>query len=183
MRQALVRRRPLAIVALVAAVLFLSGCGYMRDDDKPLNTLNPQGPQAQMIDDLGNQVVHRRRRSCSFSSRAPSSDLLFRYRRRKDEADGDLDPVQTHGNTRLECAWTIAPGRGARRSGGRQRPDHLRPRGQSTTMPSRSRSSASSGGGSSATTSTTTARPTSSRPTRWSCRPAARSSWRSPPTT
>ena len=108
MRLTMLRRRPLAIVALVAAVLFLSGCGYMRDDDKPLNTLNPQGPQAQMIDDLGNQVYIVAAVVFVLVEGAIIY-LLFRYRRRKDEADGDLDPVQTHGNSRLEIAWTLAP--------------------------------------------------------------------------
>jgi cytochrome c oxidase subunit 2 len=34
--------------------------------------------------------------------------LALRFRRRKDDSDDDL-PAQTHGNTRLELAWTLLP--------------------------------------------------------------------------
>ncbi|MGH9260550.1 MAG: cytochrome c oxidase subunit II, partial [Acidimicrobiales bacterium] len=34
--------------------------------------------------------------------------LVIRFRRRRDDGDDDL-PTQTHGNTKLEIAWTILP--------------------------------------------------------------------------
>jgi cytochrome c oxidase subunit 2 len=95
------RRRALGAVVLV--LLFATGCA----SDAPLDTLDPQGPNSQKIDNLLNPVLI-------------VAGLVFllvelgivlvaiRYRRRKDDDDSEL-PAQTHGHLALELGWTILP--------------------------------------------------------------------------
>ncbi len=101
-------RRPLVIAGLATLGLILSGCGYMRDSDAPLNTLDPQGPQAQKIDDLGNKV-YVVAAIVFVLVEGGIIYMIFRFRRRSHDEDGVKEPVQTHGHTRLEIAWTIVP--------------------------------------------------------------------------
>ena len=77
-------------------------------DDKPLNTFEPRGPQAREIDNLmmwiwpimgvvfvlvvGGGIV-----------------LAIKNRVKPEDYDPEDLPSQTHGNTPLELAWTIAP--------------------------------------------------------------------------
>lgn len=99
--------RPLHRSAAVSTViaLLLAGCA----DEKPLNTFEPRGPRAQGIDDLMKFIW-------------PLMGIIFVaviggtiWLAIKNRVDGDtLDPedlpAQTHGNTRLEIAWTLLPG-------------------------------------------------------------------------
>jgi cytochrome c oxidase subunit 2 len=94
-------RRILPLFLLIAVLaIFLSGC----DTDTPQNTFDPKGEVADkqadifyiamwpalaiMILVLGGLLV-----------------TVLRFR----ERDPSYIPTQTHGNTRLELAWTIAP--------------------------------------------------------------------------
>lgn len=103
-------RRPLAWLGLVTSIaLLLTGCGALRDDSgRPLNTLSPKGQQAQKIDDLVRPVFW----VAGIIFVLVQGLIIFmviRFRRRKDAVDGDDEPVQVHGNTRLELFWTAAP--------------------------------------------------------------------------
>ena len=99
------RRSPvLVVVALLGLALLLGGCA----SDAPLDTLDPQGPEAQSIDNLAMSV---------FAAAAVVFVvvevglvyLLIRFRRRGDEDDDDELPEQTHGVLKLELGWTIVP--------------------------------------------------------------------------
>ena len=92
----------LATVALLG--LLAAACA----EDKPLNTFEPRSPQARNIDSLmgpiwwvmgvifvlviGGTIV-----------------LAVRNRVKVEDYDPEDLPAQTHGNTPLELAWTIAP--------------------------------------------------------------------------
>ncbi len=98
-------RRVSLTATISLAALALAGCA----EDKPLNTFEPAGPRAEGIDNLMLYLW-------------PIMGLVFVavvggaiWLAIKNRVDGDtLDPEdlpdQTHGNTRLEVAWTILPG-------------------------------------------------------------------------
>jgi cytochrome c oxidase subunit 2 len=95
------RRTPLALA--LPLVLALGACA----SNAPQDTLEPEGPIARSIKGLWDGVFGVAVVVfvlVEFGTLA----LLFRYRRRKDGSDDDL-PAQTHGNTRLEIAWTVLP--------------------------------------------------------------------------
>ncbi len=98
------RRRRLAPLALVLPlVLLLGACA----SDAPQDTLDPKGPIARSIDNLWNGVFLVAVVVfilVEFGTLA----LVIRFRRRREDNDDDL-PTQTHGNTKLEIAWTILP--------------------------------------------------------------------------
>jgi len=98
------RRSPvLVVLALLGLVLLLGGCA----SDAPLDTLEPKGPEARLIDNLSNWV---------FAAAAVVFVvvevgivyLLVRFRSRGDDDDDEL-PEQTHGVLKLELGWTIVP--------------------------------------------------------------------------
>ncbi|MDP8992692.1 MAG: cytochrome c oxidase subunit II [Actinomycetota bacterium] len=86
---------------VVAGGLLLVSCG---GKGPPQDSLDPQGPVARKLDDLINPV---------FLVAAVVFVLVeglvlysaIRFRRRSD----DEEPVQVHGNARLELGWTILP--------------------------------------------------------------------------
>jgi cytochrome c oxidase subunit 2 len=86
----------------VFVVLLASGCA----SDAPLDTLDPQGPNAQKIDDLLNPVLIVAAVVFLFVELGIIY-LVVRFRRRK--GDDDELPAQTHGNLVLELGWTILP--------------------------------------------------------------------------
>ena len=95
------RRRALALV--LPLILFAASCA----SDAPQSTLDPKGPISQSIDDLWNGVFIVAVVVfvlVEFGTLA----LVMRFRRRNNDNDDDL-PTQTHGNTKLEIAWTIVP--------------------------------------------------------------------------
>ncbi len=94
------RRWRLALLAPLALVL--AACA----DDAPLDTLEPEGPQAQLIDDLARPVFL----IAAVVFVLVQGGILFlawRYHKRKD--DDDSLPPQLHGNFKLEIGWTILP--------------------------------------------------------------------------
>jgi cytochrome c oxidase subunit 2 len=96
-------RRLAALAALVSLLLFASACA----SDAPQDTMEPQGPLARNIDNLFNGVFWVAAFVfvvVEFGTLA----LVLRFRRRRDD-DDDALPAQTHGNTKLEIAWTILP--------------------------------------------------------------------------
>ena len=97
------RRRRRALALVLPLLLLAASCA----SDAPQSTLDPKGPIARSIDSLWNGVFLVAVVVfilVEFGTLA----LVMRFRRRKDDSDDDL-PTQTHGNTKLEIAWTIVP--------------------------------------------------------------------------
>lgn len=77
-------------------------------EDKPLNTFEPRGPAAEDIDNLMGPIWIVM--AVVFALVVGGSIVLaVRNRVNGDELDPEDLPEQTHGNTPLELAWTIAP--------------------------------------------------------------------------
>ncbi len=99
--QGVARRSPrlVGLVALLALVLSAcSGAG-------PQTALNPEGPIGRTIDDLW-ELVFIMATVVFVIVQAAIIYTIIRFRARKDD---DSEPVQVHGNTRLEILWTIIP--------------------------------------------------------------------------
>lgn len=94
-------RRWLAAL-LIPFALFLGSCA----EDAPLDTLEPQGPEAQTIQDLVGPVFIVAGIVFVFVNLGVVL-LVVKFRKRKDD-DGSL-PGQLHGNFKLEMGWTIVP--------------------------------------------------------------------------
>jgi cytochrome c oxidase subunit 2 len=95
-----VRKRLLWALGLAALGLTLASCSTTRQD-----SLNPQGPYAREISNLFWPVFW----VAVVVFVIVEGGIVFlalRYRHRKGE---ERTPPQTHGNTRLEIGWTIAP--------------------------------------------------------------------------
>ncbi|MBN2623484.1 MAG: cytochrome c oxidase subunit II [Acidimicrobiales bacterium] len=95
------RRRVTPLAVVMPLVLLLGACAK----DAPQDTLDPAGPIARSIDNLWNGVFLIAVVVfvlVEFGTLA----LVARFRRRRD--DDDL-PTQTHGNPKLEIAWTLLP--------------------------------------------------------------------------
>jgi len=96
-------RKILRTAPLASLALLLSACA----SGAPQDTLEPEGPIARTIDNLVNPVFIVA--GVVFLIIEVGTVLLVRkFRLRKDE-DPDELPPQTHGNFKLEIAWTIAP--------------------------------------------------------------------------
>lgn len=93
------RRHAALLFGLLA--LLLAGCST----GNPQTTIDPQGPNAQMIYDLFNFWIFWPAVIVFFAVEGVLLWAVFRYRGR----EGDPLPVQTHGNTPLEITWTIIP--------------------------------------------------------------------------
>ncbi len=97
------RRRFAPLALVLPLVLLLGACAA----EAPQSTLEPEGPIARTIDNLWDGVFLVAAVVfvlVEFGTLA----LVWRFRKRRDDSDDDL-PVQTHGNMRLELAWTILP--------------------------------------------------------------------------
>jgi cytochrome c oxidase subunit 2 len=84
--------------------LLLSSCS----SSEPQSALNPAGPEARTINHLW-ILVFTLAAIVFFIVEGALLFTIFRWRsRRGDKGDGE-EPVQVHGNTRLEIIWTIIP--------------------------------------------------------------------------
>ena len=91
-----------APIALGVLALSLAGCAK----DAPLDTFDPQGPQAQKIQNL--QVpVFIIAGVVGVIVMLMTLLIIVKFRRRKNR-EGEV-PTQIHGAPRLEVMWTIAP--------------------------------------------------------------------------
>ena len=91
--------RVIALVAVLAIGLAAcSGSG-------PQTALNPEGPVARTINDLW-KLVFVMATVVFVIVQAAIIYAIVRFRARKGDA---TEPVQLHGNTRLEIMWTIIP--------------------------------------------------------------------------
>ena len=97
------RRSPWALFGLVGLVLVLAGCA----SNAPLDTFQPEGPEARTIMDLVMPVFIVAAVVFVLVEGAIVF-ILWRFRQRKDD-DPDEVPTQVHGNTRLEVGWTVLP--------------------------------------------------------------------------
>ena len=160
-----VRKRLLWAAAVIGLLILLGACAPNATQD----TLQPKGPYAEKVKDLfipvfwvavGVFVI--------VEGAIVWISIRFRHRKGRERM-----PAQTHGNTRLEIGWTIAP---ALILAGVMVPDHRHDLGSrpqaARRCPQRHRPRASSGGGASSTR-TQTCRPTtetvrrSRPPTSW----------------
>jgi cytochrome c oxidase subunit II len=97
------RRRRLTLVGLfVVVTTVLSSCA----SNAPLDTFDPQGPDARRLDNLIQPVFWVAGVVLLFVS-AATIYMIVRFRASK-HPEGDV-PTQTHGNTRLEIGWTVVP--------------------------------------------------------------------------
>lgn len=94
------RRLPLALLSAVLALLFVAGCSAA----DPQNTLAGVGEVARKQQDLF-WTAFRWAAIVFVLVEALLLFVIFRFRSRP----GQPEPHQTHGNTRLEIGWTIAP--------------------------------------------------------------------------
>ncbi|MEW6154952.1 MAG: cytochrome c oxidase subunit II [Actinomycetota bacterium] len=91
------RRGVLAVLPLVA----LAACAK----DAPQDTLQPKGPVSRQADDLINPVFWVAA-VVFVLVQGLAIYAVIKFRQRDDDSP---EPVQVHGNTRLEVAWTLAP--------------------------------------------------------------------------
>jgi cytochrome c oxidase subunit 2 len=94
------RRWRLAL--LVPFGLLLGSCA----PDAPLDTLEPKGPEAQLIDNLWTPVFAI---ACVVFVLVQGALIYIIWRFRTPKDDDDTLPPQVHGNTKLELGWTILP--------------------------------------------------------------------------
>ena len=97
------RRRLTSLAVLLPLVPLLAACAK----DAPQTTLDPKGPISRSIDSLFDGVFVIAVLVFIFVEFG-TLYLVIRFRKRKDDDPDDL-PAQTHGNTKLEIAWTIVP--------------------------------------------------------------------------
>jgi cytochrome c oxidase subunit 2 len=111
-------KRNATIAAVISAVVLIV-CGWLllrggtSLETFPLNTLKPQGDKAQIIFDLVLWVFGI---AALVFLLVEVGVIWMIYRFRQDPRDssteapeGELEPVQLHGNPSLEIAWTIVP--------------------------------------------------------------------------
>jgi cytochrome c oxidase subunit 2 len=92
-------RRLLGVIATLG--LLLAACS----GSGPQTALNPAGPEARTIDNLW-ELVFVLAAIVFVIVESALFYTIFRWRARKGD---DTEPVQVHGNTRLEIVWTIIP--------------------------------------------------------------------------
>ncbi len=99
-------KRSALLVAVGSALVTLSSCGALRDDNgRPLNGLNPKGEGARIIDNLMNPVFLVAG-IIFVLVEVGILVMLVKFRKRSDD---QADPAQVHGLNTLEWGWTIAP--------------------------------------------------------------------------
>jgi len=102
MREALARR-VVRLAPVASLVALLSACA----SDAPQDTFKPEGPIARDIKNLATPVFLVA--GVVFVLVEFGTLVLVRhFRARKDQPEDEFPP-QTHGNTKLEILWTIAP--------------------------------------------------------------------------
>lgn len=98
------RGRRLVLVVAAFLALALAGCSEALKNNKQ-NSLEPKGPQAQMVDDLFRPIALLAILvGIAIVIATVVIAIRFRYRPGKNE-----NPKQIHGNTKLEIGWTILP--------------------------------------------------------------------------
>ncbi|CAN5185916.1 cytochrome c oxidase subunit II [soil metagenome] len=94
------RRRLAALALLAALVTVMAGCGDDRQD-----VFTPEGGPAETINKLQVPVFL----AAGVVGLVVAAGLVYVLMSGSRRAKGDDDPVQIHGNFKLEIAWTIGP--------------------------------------------------------------------------
>ncbi len=95
------KRRWRAAAAVTPLLLLLAACA----GNAPQDTLEPKGPVARQIDNLINPVFI----VAGVIFVLVQGLAVYAVIRFKNRDDGAPEPVQIHGNTRLELTWTVIP--------------------------------------------------------------------------
>lgn len=85
--------------------LVLASCA----DDKPLNTFEPRGPKARLIDELMYPFIWGIMGIVFVAVVFGGIWLSVKNRVKEEDFDHDDLPYQRHGNDKLEIGWTILP--------------------------------------------------------------------------
>jgi cytochrome c oxidase subunit 2 len=93
--------RLLAVLGAVGVLLLLAGCA----GDAPQDTLKPEGAIARTQDNLFKPIFYLAVVPVFVLVQGLIIATVIRHRHRP----GRPDPVQVHGNTKLEIGWTAAP--------------------------------------------------------------------------
>ena len=93
--------RLLAVPAAAGLLLLMAGCAA----DAPQDTLTPEGPIARQQDGLFKPIFYLAVVPIFVLVQGLVIATVIRHRHRP----GRPDPVQVHGNTKLEIGWTAAP--------------------------------------------------------------------------
>jgi cytochrome c oxidase subunit 2 len=93
--------RLLAVLAAVGVLLLLVGCA----SNAPQDVLKPEGPIARKEDNLFKPLFYLAVIPVFVLVQGLVIATVIRHRHRP----GRPDPVQVHGNTKLEIGWTAAP--------------------------------------------------------------------------
>jgi cytochrome c oxidase subunit II len=96
------RSRRVLWVMLAATAVLLAGCG--NEAGLPQNALDPEGPVARQLHRLWNPVAGIAA-VIFVLVEALIVYVIIKFRAKSD----DDQPVQVHGNTKLEITWTIIP--------------------------------------------------------------------------
>ena len=102
------RQRLKRLFALVGTTLLVSACSFIGIQDAPLTTFDPAGPNARQIDGLFWMVFWIATVIFVLVMGALVLMLVVFRDRGKDDAP---EPVQLHGNAKLEVLWTVIPTR------------------------------------------------------------------------
>src|SRR5690349_10639319 len=101
------------IVGSVLSVLMIVGLYLLVRNitdtgSHPLNTLKPRGSESDQIHHLAVKVFAVAG-IVFVLVQAAVLFLIFRFRRHKNDVDGEDEPVQIHGKSSLEWTWTAVP--------------------------------------------------------------------------
>ena len=100
------RRKALRLSAFLGSALLLASCSVVGNEDGPLSTFNPAGPNAERIDGLFWLVFWIA--TVIFFLVMGALVLVLVVFRDKGRDDAK-EPKQTHGNATLEVVWTVIP--------------------------------------------------------------------------
>ena len=92
--------RRLRVTAIPAVFVFLASCAK----DAPQSAIDPQGPIAHKIDNLFVPVI-----AVAGVVFVLVQGLIIATIVRHRHRPGRPDPIQVHGNTKLEIGWTVVP--------------------------------------------------------------------------
>ena len=96
-------RRAVRLLPVGSLLVLLSACA----SDAPQDTFKPEGPIARTIKNLATPVFLVA--AVVFVLVEFGTVILVRHFRARPDQPDDEFPPQTHGNTKLEVLWTIAP--------------------------------------------------------------------------
>ena len=96
------RSGALVLLLLLVVAAFAVGCA----SNAPQDTLHPAGPNARKALDLYRLVFWV---AVAVFVLVQGLVILAIVRFRRRDGDDEKEPVQVHGNTRMELGWTIAP--------------------------------------------------------------------------